>query len=58
MDRGAWWATVRGVSKESDTAWQLSNVPINQKTEKGSAVGQSNSSPIILRRYSHVYIMR
>ena len=58
MDRGAWWATVRGVSKESDTTWQLSNMPINQKTEKGSTVGQSNSSPIIMRRYSHVYIMR
>ena len=22
MDRGAWWAIVHGVTKESDTAWQ------------------------------------
>ena len=25
MDRGSWQATVHGVSKESDTAWQLKN---------------------------------
>ena len=25
MDRGAWWATVHGVTKESDTTWQLNN---------------------------------
>ena len=24
-DRGAWWATVHGVVKESDTTWRLSN---------------------------------
>ena len=24
MDRGAWWATVHGVSKELDTIWWLS----------------------------------
>ena len=45
-------------SQKSQTTWQLSNVPISQKTEKGSAIGQSNSSPIIMRRYSYVYIMR
>ena len=22
-DSGAWWATVRGVTKESDSTWQL-----------------------------------
>ena len=25
MDRGAWWATVHGVAKESDTTWQVNN---------------------------------
>jgi len=25
MDRGAWWATVHGVAKESDTTQQLNN---------------------------------
>ena len=25
MDRGAWWATVHGVAKESDTTEQLNN---------------------------------
>ena len=25
MDRGAWWATVHGVAKESDRTWQLNN---------------------------------
>ena len=23
MDRGAWWATIHGVAKESDTTWEL-----------------------------------
>ena len=25
MDRGAWWAIVHGVAKESDTTWRLNN---------------------------------
>ena len=25
MDRGAWWATVHGVTKESNTTLQLNN---------------------------------
>ena len=25
MDRGAWWATVPGVAKESDRTWRLNN---------------------------------
>ena len=25
MDRGAWWATVHGVTKELDITWQLNN---------------------------------
>ena len=25
MDRGAWWATVHGVAKESDMTYQLNN---------------------------------
>jgi len=25
MDRGAWWAPVHRVTKESDTTWQLNN---------------------------------
>ena len=25
MGRGAWWATVHGVAKESDVTWQLNN---------------------------------
>ena len=25
MDKGAWWATVHGVTKESDTTEQLNN---------------------------------
>ena len=28
MDRGAWWATDRGVTKESDTTWRLSHHPL------------------------------
>ena len=31
MDRGAWWATVCGVAKEWDTAWQLNNNNIYRK---------------------------
>ena len=27
MDKGAWWATVHGVAKESDTTEQLNNKP-------------------------------
>ena len=27
MDKGAWWATVHGVTKESDTTEQLNNKP-------------------------------
>ena len=26
IDRGAWWATVHGVAKESDPTWQLNNI--------------------------------
>ena len=26
MDRGAWWAAVHGVERESDTTEQLSNI--------------------------------
>ena len=26
MDRGAWWATVHGVERESDTTEQLNNI--------------------------------
>ena len=25
MDRGAWWATVHGITKESDTTYQLNS---------------------------------
>ena len=25
MDRGAWWAPVPGVTKQSDTTWRLNN---------------------------------
>ena len=25
MDRGAWWAAVHGVTKESHVTWQLNN---------------------------------
>ena len=33
MDRGAWWATVHGVTKESDRTEQLNNfVPLNRGT--------------------------
>ena len=30
MDRGAWWATVCGVTKELDTTWQLNNKTATQ----------------------------
>ena len=33
MDRGAWWATVLGVAKKSDTTDQLNN---NNSTIHGS----------------------
>ena len=26
MDRGAWWATVHGIAKESDTTKQLNDI--------------------------------
>ena len=29
MDRGAWWATVHGVEKESDRTWQLNSNDIH-----------------------------
>ena len=35
MDRGAWWATVHGVAKESDTPSQLNN---NNNSNKGMTV--------------------
>ena len=25
MDRGAWWPTIHGVPKESDTTWQIND---------------------------------
>ena len=28
MDRGAWWATVHGVTKELDTTWRLNKCKI------------------------------
>ena len=44
MDRGAWWATVHGVTKESDTAWQLNNgetkVQRDQITCQGHAANE------------------
>ena len=33
MDRGDWWATVHGVTKELDTTYQLNN---NNKRYRGS----------------------
>ena len=30
MDRGAWWATVCGVTKELDTTWHLNNKTATQ----------------------------
>ena len=32
MDRGAWWATVHKMAKESDTTWQLNNMAIHTDT--------------------------
>ena len=31
MDRGAWWATVHGVTKESDMTEQLKNNKVNTR---------------------------
>ena len=33
MDRGAWWTTVYGVTKELETTWQLNN---NNKGYRGA----------------------
>ena len=35
MDRGAWWVTVHGAAKESDTASQLNNNKGDSKTKPG-----------------------
>ena len=34
MDRGDWWATVHGVTKELDMTWRLNN----NKWQKGTKV--------------------
>ena len=33
MDRGAWWATVCGVSRESDVTWRLTFIYILKRRE-------------------------
>ena len=35
MGRGAWWATVHGVAKESDMTEQLNNNPIDWSLQNG-----------------------
>ena len=34
MDGGGWWATVRGVAKESDMTYQLNNIKNNSKVQE------------------------
>ena len=34
MDRGAWWATVHGVMKESDMTQQLNNKNVRSKVSR------------------------
>ena len=34
MDRGAWWATVHGVTKESDTTEQLTHTHTHTHTQE------------------------
>ena len=41
MDRGAWWATVHGVAKESDTTEQLNNNRFNRIRNMSLKSGQS-----------------
>ena len=36
MDRGAWWTTVHGVTKESDTTERLKSICIYMKTSLSS----------------------
>ena len=52
MDRGAWWATVRGVTKESDTTEWLNN---NNKftLEKWKQTSTQNPIPLMLWLYHH-----
>ena len=45
MDRGAWWATVHGVTKESDTTEQL-----NKNTDVQSALRNQMQKPLLLLR--------
>ena len=44
MDRGAWWATVHGVTKESDMTEQLNNKYIFLDIETVSHRVKKNSS--------------
>ena len=41
MDRGAWWATVQGVAKDSDMAWRLKSNNKSQlyRKQKGGCQG-------------------
>ena len=44
MDRGAWWATVHGVAKESDTTERLNNNSGREPRWMGWVVGGGFSS--------------
>ena len=39
VDRGGWWATVHGVTKELDTTEQLNNKNNRQNTGEGNVFG-------------------
>ena len=49
MDRGAWWATIHGITKELDTTEQLNTTTTYDEGQASSAEGQilnSKKSPI------------
>ena len=42
LDRGAWWATVHGVAKESDATQQLNN-NLREISRTGKYIGKESS---------------
>ena len=48
MDRGAWWATVHGVAKESDTTQQLNRKPASkQPVSETTTTENLDQSPLL-----------
>ena len=50
MDRGAWWATVHGVTKESDTTWRLKNNNGETRVQRDQVTCQGHAASEQQRR--------